>query len=120
MPTEYASLFERVGVPAGFLILMYILYVKTQIWNQKHQETTQKKYEQLATQSQERYENLTNKFIDTMNKIVVENTRCLTDLCQKIDTHTKSKDEVLELIKDKDERLNYMYDAYKDAMKNKK
>lgn len=120
MPIEEISIIERLGVPAGFLVLFYILYVKTQTWNQKQQETTQQKYETLVNQSQERYEDLTNKFIDTMNKIVVENTKCLTDLSQKIDTHTKTKDEFITLIKDRDERLSGMYDLFKDAMKNRK
>ncbi len=115
---EIISLFERLGIPAGFLVLMYILYVKTQTWNQKQQMITQQKYVELAKQSQDRYEDLTNKFIDTTNKIVVENTKCLTNLIQKIDAHTKTKEEFITLIKEKDDRLHGLYEIFKDVMKN--
>lgn len=111
---------ERLGIPGAFLVLFYILYVKTQAWNQKQQETTQQKYEDLVRQSQERYEDLTNRFIDTMNKIVVENTRCLTDLSQKVESHTKSKDEFIDIIKDRDAKLNDMYELLKDSIKNRR
>ena len=105
------TLFQELGVPVGFLVLMYILYVKTQIWNQKITEETTERYATLVKDSQDRYEELTNRFIDTTNKIIAKNAEAIQisavamqELTNRIDNHdTRTTMEIIPKITAKDD-----------------
>lgn len=106
------TLFEELGVPVGFLVLMYILYVKTQIWNQKITEQTTERYSNLVKDSQDRYEELTNRFIDTTNKIIARNAEAIQisamsiqNLANRIDTYDDRIVEVIPRITAKDDMI---------------
>ena len=129
------TLFQELGVPVGFLVLMYILYVKTQIWNQKITEETTKRYATLVKDSQDRYEELTNRFIDTTNKIISKNAEAINisalamqELTNRIDNHdTRTTIEILPKITAKDDiilkmqaTIDDMYSFLKETLRTQK
>ena len=129
--SEIIVLFKELGVPVGFLVLMYILYVKTQIWNQKITEQTTERYETLVKDSQDRYEELTNRFIDTTNKIIAKNAEAINisalamqELTNRINTHDARTIEVIPKITAKDDiiikmqaTVDDMYQFLKETLK---
>ena len=126
------TLFQELGVPVGFLVLMYILYVKTQIWNQKITEETTERYATLVKDSQDRYEELTNRFIDTTNKIIAKNAEAIQisaiamqELTNRIDNHdTRTTVEIIPKITAKDDiilkmqaTIDDMYSFLKETLR---
>lgn len=94
------SFIKEVGVPITAFLMMYGLYVQNQKWQQKQQEKTE-----------ERFDNLVSSFIgsikeitDTSNKALERHTEALERHTAKLEEHVKSKDEFMEFIKD--ERRN--------------
>ena len=137
--TAIIELFERLGIPVGFLILMYILYVKTQTWNQKYTEQTailsqqqMQSYEKLSRESQDRYEELTNRFIDTTNKIIAKNAEAIQlnaiamhALTARIDVHDARSIEIIPKLTAKDDLIvkmqrtvDDMYQLLKETMRD--
>lgn len=127
------------AVLTGVIILGYLLYTKTLQITQKNEEANQKRYADLVTTSQTRYEELTNRYIDSMSKIVGDNTRCMTELCSKIDSqieeikeqrselkeHITVKDKALEILENKDETIKTLlqrnqdlYDMLRDQIRH--
>ena len=126
------TLFQELGVPVGFLVLMYILYVKTQIWNQKITEETTERYATLVKDSQDRYEELTNRFIDTTNKIIAKNAEAIQisavamqELTNRIDNHdARTTMEIIPKITAKDDiilkiqaTIDDMYSFLKETLR---
>lgn len=125
------TLFQDLGVPVGFLVLMYILYVKTQIWNQKITEQTTERYSDLVKNSQDRYEELTNRFIDTTDKIIAKNAEAIQisamaiqNLTNRINTYDNRIIEVIPKITAKDEiivkmqaTIDDMYSFLKETLR---
>lgn len=129
------ALFQELGVPVGFLVLMYILYVKTQIWNQKITEQTTERYATLVKDSQDRYEELTNRFIDTTNKIIAKNAEAIQisaiamqELTNRIDNHdARTTIEIIPKITAKDDiilkmqaTIDDMYSFLKETLRTQK
>lgn len=129
------ALFQELGVPVGFLVLMYILYVKTQIWNQKITEQTTERYSNLVKDSQDRYEELTNRFIDTTNKIIAKNAEAIQisaiamqELTNRIDNHdARTTIEIIPKITAKDDiilkmqaTIDDMYSFLKETLRTQK
>ena len=143
MVFEEISLVKDLPILSTVIILGYIIYIKTQQLTQKNQEWTQKneevnqqryadlikngqdKYDSIVKSSQEKYEELSNKFVDTMKTIVADNTKCLTNLCekmdennQKLDSHTRSKEEFIQMIKQIEKQKDDLYDMLKESIRH--
>lgn len=80
---------DKVGVAAAAFVMMFALYVQNQKWSQKQQE-----------KSEERYTNLMTTFIETVKSISTQQVAALEKLATKLDEHTRSKEEFMDLIKD--------------------
>lgn len=90
------SFIDRVGIAAAAFIFMYMLYVQNQKWQQKQQEKTDT-----------RFDNLVNLFITTVqeiteahNKSMEKNTEALERHTTQLEEHVKSKDEFMTYIKE--------------------
>lgn len=89
------SLIDRVGVAVAAFIMMYVLYVQNQKWQQKQQE-----------KNEERIDKLVNSFIVTVKEItsaqnnaLEKHTEALEKHTAKLEEHTRTKDEFMEYIK---------------------
>ncbi len=87
---------KEVGVPITAFIMMYALYVQNQKWQQKQQEKTET-----------RFDNLVDRFITTVKEITEKHntalerhTEALEKHTTKLDEHVKLKDEFIEFIKE--------------------
>jgi len=87
------SLINNVGVAAAAFIMMFALYVQNQKWQQKNQE-----------KNEERFDKLLNNFIESIKNISSSQVAALEKLAAKLDEHTRSKEEFIEMIKE--ERRN--------------
>ena len=83
------NLIDKVGVAAAAFIMMYTLYVQNQKWQQKQQEKTEV-----------RFDNLVDRFITTTKEITEKHVEALDGLTTKIDNHLKQKDQFIEFIKE--------------------
>ena len=83
------SLIDKAGVAAAAFVMMYALYVQNQKWQQKNQE-----------KNDARFDKILNNFIASVNYIASSQVAALEKLAAKLDEHTKSKEEFIELIKE--------------------
>jgi len=92
--TMMVAFIDRVGVAVAAFIFMYLLYVQNQKWQQKQQEKTDT-----------RFDNLVNRFITTVdgitkahNNALERHTAALERHTTKLDEHIKVKDNFMEYI----------------------
>ena len=83
------EIIEKLGLPAGMLTLLYILF-----------RQTLKSSSEQQTKSELRYEALTNRFIDSVNKMMLEQRIALQAMTDKLDAHMEQKDQFMEFIKE--------------------
>lgn len=87
---------DKVGVAVAAFIMMYALYMQSQRWQQKQQEKTEA-----------RFDNLVNFFINTIREItnaqnsaLEKHTEALEKHTAKLEEHVRLKDDFMEYIKE--------------------
>lgn len=106
--TEIGILLSNFGVPTSFAILMYYMYNKNQKWWQEQSEAQGKRYYELA-----------ETFIVNMNKLMTDNKVCISELSSKINNHTRSKEEFIGILTDRDNTINQLFGMLKEEIKIK-
>lgn len=90
------SFIDRVGIAAAAFIFMYLLYVQNQKWQQKQQEKTDARFDNLV----DRFITTVQEITDAHNKSMERNTEALERHTTQLEEHIKSKDEFMTFIKE--------------------
>lgn len=83
------TIIKELGFPVGFLLLGFLLFRQMLKWNHEQQ-----------AKSEQRYEDLTNKFINTVNDLMAEQRIALQNMTNKLDQHMEQKDQFIQFIKE--------------------
>ena len=97
-----ASFIKEVGVPVAAFILMYMLYVQNQKWQQKQQEKTESRFDNLVSFFITSIKEIT----DAHNKALERHTEALERHTIKLEEHVRLKDEFMEYIKGMERRTH--------------
>ncbi len=87
---------KEVGVPITAFIMMYALYVQNQKWQQKQQEKTETRFDNLV----DRFRTTVKEITEKHNTALERHTEALEKHTTKLDEHVKLKDEFIEFIKE--------------------
>lgn len=96
-----AAFIKEVGVPVAAFILMYVLYVQNQKWQQKQQEKTETRFDKLV----DRFITTVKEITDGQNLALERHTAAIDSHTAKLEEHVKAKDNFMEFIKE--ERRNH-------------
>lgn len=94
---------KEVGVPITAFIMMYALYVQNQKWQQKQQEKTEARFDNLVscfTSSIKEITEAHNKAMERHTEALERNTARVEEHTAKLHDHIRVKDEFMEYIKD--------------------
>lgn len=80
---------KDVGFPVVAFLMMLALYIRMT-----------KSFEKKQNEDACRYENLVNRFIETIDKISTEQTKALSEMSQQLKAHVQQKDAALEMLKE--------------------
>lgn len=90
-----AAFIKEVGVPVAAFILMYVLYVQNQKWQQKQQEKTETRFDKLM----DRFITTVKEITDSHNTALEKHSEALERHTTKLEEHVRLKDEFMEYIK---------------------
>lgn len=90
------NLIDKVGVAAAAFIMMYVLYVQNQKWQQKQQEKTEARLDNLV----DRFITTVKEITESQNISLQEHTAALERHTSKLEEHVRLKDEFMEFIKE--------------------
>jgi len=94
---EYLAAFiKEVGLPVAAFVMMYVLYVQNQKWQQKQQEKTEARHDNLV----DRFITTIKEITDSQNKSLEKHTAALERNTSKLEDHVRIKDEFMEFIKE--------------------
>jgi response regulator RpfG family c-di-GMP phosphodiesterase len=91
-----AAFIKEVGVPVAAFVMMYALYVQNQKWQQKQQEKTEARLDNLVA----RFITTVKEIMDSQNKSREKHTAALERNTSKLEEHVRLKDEFMEYIKE--------------------
>lgn len=87
---------KEVGVPITAFVMMYALYVQNQKWQQKQQEKTESRFDNLV----DRFITTVKEITNAQNKSLEKHTEALERNTSKLEEHVRLKDEFMEYIKE--------------------
>ncbi len=90
------NVIDKVGVAVAAFIMMYALYVQNQKWQQKQQEKTESRFDNLV----DRFITTVKEITDAQNKSFEKHTEALERNSSKLEEHVRIKDEFMEFIKE--------------------
>lgn len=90
------ALIKELGIAAAAFIMMYALYVQNQKWQQKQQEKTEARFDNLV----DNFITTIREITDTQNKSFERQTEALEKNTSKLEEHVRQKDEFMEFIKE--------------------
>jgi len=90
------NLIDKVGVAVAAFIMMYALYVQNQKWQQKQQEKTELRFDNLV----DRFITTVKEITDSHNKSLEKHTEAMERNTSKLEEHVRIKDEFMEFIKE--------------------
>ncbi len=94
---------KEVGVPVAAFVMMYMLYVQNQKWQQKQQEKTEARFDNLVNFFISSVKEITddhNKALEKHTAALERNTAKLEEQSVKLEEHVRLKDEFIEFIKE--------------------
>ena len=100
--TIIAAFIKDVGVPIGAFIMMYVLYVHNQTWQQKQQGITEVRLDKLMNLFISSIKEITNDYNKALYKHTAaldKNTTKLEEQSAKLEEHVRLKDEFMEHIR---------------------
>lgn len=96
-------LIDKVGVAVAAFVMMYALYVQNQKWQQKQQEKTEARFDNLVSFFISSIKEITddhNKALEKHTAALERNTAKLEEQSAKLEEHVRLKDDFMEYIKE--------------------
>lgn len=90
------NLIDKLGVAVAAFIMMYALYVQNQKWQQKQQEKTEGRFDNLV----DRFITTVKDITEAQNESLKKNTEALEKNTSKLEEHVRLKDEFMAHIKE--------------------
>jgi len=93
---DAVNLIDKVGVAVAAFVMMYALYVQNQKWQQKQQEKTESRFDNLV----DRFITTVKEITNVQNTSLEKHTEALERNTAKLEEHVRLKDEFMEYIKE--------------------
>lgn len=87
---------DKVGVAVVAFVMMFALYVQNQKWQQKQQEKTESRFDNLV----DRFITTIKEITDAQNKSLEKHTEAMERNTSKLEEHVRIKDEFMAFIKE--------------------